>query len=47
MSGAVTGFKHDRQKSALQNMSRGGEADRAGSDDRDGFCLVDAVIPSY
>jgi hypothetical protein len=42
---SVAGFQHDRLQAALQNMGGGGEADRAGSDDRDGFGFAHAVLP--
>ncbi len=41
----VAGFQHDRLKATLQHMGGGGEADRAGSDDRDGFGFAHVVLP--
>jgi hypothetical protein len=41
----VAGFEHDRLQAALQNMGSGGEADRPGSDDRDGFGFAHVVLP--
>jgi hypothetical protein len=40
----VAGFQHDRLKAALQHMGGGGEADRPGSDDRDGFGSAHVIL---
>ena len=41
----VAGFQHDRLQAALQHMRGGGEADRAGADDRDGLRLRSCHSP--
>jgi hypothetical protein len=42
----AAGFQHDRRQPALQHMRGSGEADRAGSDDRDGLDLVHGILLS-